>query len=51
MHQWEGMLDDTIMQLASTSLVAPGVQQSNPAYSYELRVDQLIQAWIFATIF
>jgi len=31
-------------------LVAPGFTQPNPTYSYWLRVDQLIWAWIFATI-
>jgi len=44
MYQLQGMLDGSIMQPAPTILVAPGVTQSNLAYSYWLRVDQLIQA-------
>ena len=44
------MLDDAIIQLPSTTLVAPDVSLPNHAYSYRLWVDRLIRAWIFAMI-
>ena len=42
MHQLQGMLNDTVIQSTSTILVALGVSRPNPAYSYWLRVGQLI---------
>jgi len=51
MHQIRGMIDGTIPQSSSTILVTPGVYRPNPASFYWIRVDQLIRACIFATIF
>ena len=50
MHQLQGMLDGTVTQPQSTVFVALGIIRPNPAYSYWIQVDQLLRAWIFATI-
>ena len=50
MHQLHGMLDGSILQPPPMILVAHDFTEPNPAYSYWLHVDQLIRAWIFATI-
>jgi len=42
MHQFQCMLDGTVVQLMPSILIGPGVSQPNPTYSYWLRVDQLL---------
>jgi len=50
MYQLQGMLDGSVAQPSTHVLTAQGTSLLNPAYSYWLRVDQLIRAWLFATV-
>ena len=50
MHKLFGMLDGSIPQPTSQVLSSLGMPQSNPVYGYWLQVDQLLHAWLFATI-
>ena len=51
MHEISGMLDGSLPQPTRHSFPYQGLSYLNPTYSYWLRIDQLIHAWLFATIF
>jgi len=49
-HQLKGMIDGSIPIPTEHIIVSPGTQQPNPIYSWWIRVNQLVYAWLFATI-
>jgi len=42
-HQLQGMLDGTVTASSSIILIARGVSQPNPTYSYKLQIDKLLR--------
>lgn len=50
MPKLEGMLDGSIRHPSALIILSSGIQESNPAYSLWVRVDQLVRAWLFATL-
>ena len=50
MHQLHGFIDGTITQPASHFFVSSEMPQLKPAFTLWIRLDQLIRAWLCATI-
>ena len=50
MHQLHGFVDGLVSQPPIFVVLSSGLQQPNPGYATWLHLDQLIRAWLFATV-